>query len=164
MGASLLEPDQVELARQLAQQAQQKGVQLVLPADVVVSPRLEEAAAKSVVVGGTISAGYMALDIGPKAQQEFSTIVQAARTILWCGPVGVFEMQGLQQGTQAVAAAIAKATTQGAFSLVGGGSSAAAIMSLGYADQVSHVSTGGGALLAYIGGVPLPGVVALKSV
>lgn len=162
VGASLLEPDQVELAWKVAQKAQTKEVQLVLPADVVVSPRLEEVAEKRIVAGGTVPTGWMALDIGPKARQEFSDIVQAAQTILWCGPLGVFEMPSFQQGTQAVAASVAQATKQGAFSLVGGGDSAAAIKNLGYADQVSYLSTGGGALLAYLGGVPLPGVMALN--
>ena len=161
VGASLLEPDQVELAWQLLQQAQQQKVPLVLPADVVVSPRLEDTSAKRIVAGGSVPAGWMALDIGPKAQQEFAAIVQAAQTILWCGPIGVCEMASFRQGTQAVAAAVAQATTQGAFSLIGGGDSATAIRSLGYADQVSHLSTGGGALLACISGAPLPGVDAL---
>lgn len=162
VGASLRTHDQVDLARQLAQQAQQKGVRLVLPADVVVAPRLEAAAKKRVAAGGAVPTGWMALDIGPKAQQEFVATVQAAQTILWCGPIGVFEMPGFQQGTQAVASAVAQATRQGAFSLIGGGDSAAAIKHLGYADQVSHLSTGGGALLAYLGGEPLPGVEALE--
>ncbi len=162
VGASLLEPDQVELAWQLLQQAQQQKVPLVLPADVVVSPRLEDTSAKRIVAGGSVPAGWMALDIGPKAQQEFAAIVQAAQTILWCGPIGVCEMASFRQGTQAVAAAVAQATTQGAFSLIGGGDSATAIRSLGYADQVSHLSTGGGALLACISGAPLPGVDALN--
>ncbi len=162
LGASLLEPDQVGIARQLVQQAQEKEVTLVLPADVVISPRLEETAEKRVVAGGAVPVGWMALDIGPKAQQEFAAIVQAAQTILWCGPIGFFEMPSFRQGTQVVAKATAQATTQGAFSLIGGGDSAAAIRSLGYADQVSYLSTGGGALLAYIGGAPLPGVVVLK--
>ena len=162
LGASLLESDQVGIARQLVQQAQQKEVTLVLPADVVISPRLEEAAEKRVVAGGAVPIGWMALDIGPKAQQEFAAIVQAAQTILWCGPIGFFEMPSFRQGTQVVAKATAQATTKGAFSLIGGGDSAAAIKSLGYADQVSHLSTGGGALLAYLGGAPLPGVAVLK--
>jgi phosphoglycerate kinase len=161
LGASLLELSQVEIARQLVQQAQEKEVTLVLPADVVVAPLLEEAAEKRVVAGGNVPIGWMALDIGPKAQQEFEAIVQAAETILWCGAMGVFEMPSFQQGTQAVAKAVVQATKQGAFSLIGGGDSVAAIRSLGYADQVSHLSTGGGALLAYMSGAPLPGIAVL---
>jgi phosphoglycerate kinase len=162
LGASVLESDQLGVARQLIQQAQQKEVTLVLPADVVISPRLEEAAEKRVVAGGAVPIGWMALDVGPKAQQEFAAIVQAAQTILWCGPIGFFEMPSFQQGTQVVATAAVQATKQGAFSLIGGGDSVAAIRSLGYADQVSHLSTGGGALLAYMGGAPLPGIAVLK--
>ena len=161
VGGSLLENDQVELAWQLTQQAQQSKVKLVLPKDVLASPRPEEIAKKKIVAGGRIPTDWMGLDIGPQAQQEFSAIVQAAQTILWCGPLGVVEMPSFRQGTQAVAAAVVQATTQGAFSLIGGGDSSAAIKNLGYADQVSHLSTGGGALLAYLGGTPLPGIAAL---
>mmetsp|Transcript_6338 Transcript_6338/g.14323 ORF Transcript_6338/g.14323 Transcript_6338/m.14323 type:complete len:109 (-) Transcript_6338:84-410(-) len=105
----------------------------------------------------------MAVDLGPKAQQAFATILQTAQTILWCGPMGVFEVASFQEGTKAVAASVVQATQQGAFSLVGGGDSSAAIRSLGYVDQVSHLSTGGGALLAYLGGAPLPAVNALDA-
>jgi len=161
VGASLLEPDQVTLAWQLAQQAQQKKVRLVLPSDIVVSSRLCETADKKVVAGESIPVGWMGLDIGPQARQEFSAIVQDAQTILWCGPLGFFEMPTFRKGTQAVAKAVVQATKQGAFSLIGGGDSAAAISGLHYADHVSHLSTGGGALLSYLSGLPLPGVVAL---
>ena len=163
LGASLVEHDQVEHAQQLAYQALQKSVRLVLPADVVVAPRLAAGAEQRVVVGGAVPAGWLALDIGPKAQEEFAAIVRAAQTMLWFGPMGVSEMPGFQQGTQTVASAVAQATRQGAFSLIGGGDSAAAIRSWGYTDQVSHLSTGGGALLAYLGGTALPGVQALES-
>lgn len=161
VGASLVEHDQLGQAQKLLQQAQQKGVPLGLPADVVVAPRREAGAAEQVVAAGSVPPGWLALDIGPKAQQQFAATVQAAKTILWCGPIGVFELPGFQQGTQAVARAVVQATRQGAFSLIGGGDSAAAMRSLGYADQVSHLSTGGGALLAYLGGTPLPAVQAL---
>ena len=162
LGDSLLEPDQLELASQLIQQAQHTHTQLVLPKDVVISSSLEKVVNKRIVAGGEIPTGWMALDIGPRAQQEFSAIVRHAQTILWCGPMGFFEIESFCQGTQAVAAAAVQATKQGAFSLIGGGDSASAIKSLGYTDQVSHVSTGGGALLAYLSGVPLPGVKALN--
>ena len=162
LGNSFLEPDQVELARQLIEQAQQNKVSLVMPVDMVVSPRLEDAAPKKTVAGGSVPPSWMALDIGLQAQQEFTAIVQTAQTILWCGPIGLFEMPSFQQGTRVVAAAVAQATAQGAFSLIGGGDSVAAVRSLGYADRVSHLSTGGGALLACIGGAPLPGVEALE--
>ena len=162
VGASWVEHDQVGCAQQLVRQAQQKGVQLVLPAEVVAAPRMEAGVEQQVVAGGGVPTGWLALDIGPKAQQEFVAIVQAAKTIVWCGAIGVFEMPGFQQGTQVVAQAVAQATCQGAFSLIGGGDSVAAIRRLGYADQVSHLSTGGGALLAYLGGAPLPAVQALN--
>ncbi|MEM9417084.1 MAG: phosphoglycerate kinase [Bacteroidota bacterium] len=162
LGASLVENDQVKRAQQLIQQAQQKGVRLVLPADVVVAPSIETGTEQQVVPGGVVPTDWLALDIGPQAQQAFAAQLQAAQTILWCGPIGVFEKPAFRQGTQAVAAAVAKATHQGAFSLIGGGDSAAAIKGLGYASQVSYVSTGGGALLAYLGGEPLPGVQALQ--
>ena len=161
VGASLVEHDQVACAQQLAHQAQQKDVRLVLPTDVVAAPCMKAEAEQQVVAGGAVPAGWLALDIGPQTQRAFVAIVQAAQTMLWCGPIGMFEMTGFQQGTQAVAAAVVQATRQGAFSLIGGGDSAAAIKSCGYADQVSHLSTGGGALLAYLGGAPLPGVQAL---
>lgn len=153
--------DEVEHARQLLHQASQKGVRLVLPADVVVAPCMEEATKKQTVAREEVPAGWLALDIGPQAQQEFAAIVQAAKTILWCGPMGMFEVEGMQQGTRTLAEAVAQATRWGAFSLIGGGDSAAAISRWGYADQVSHLSTGGSALLAYLGGMPLPGVQAL---
>lgn len=162
LGASLIEDDQLDLARQLAQQARQKGVQLILPADVVVAPGIEAEKEQQVVAGGAVPAGWMALDIGPQAQRAFAAQLRAAKTILWCGPIGVFERPAFQRGTQAVATAVAEATQQGAFSLIGGGDSAAAVKNLGYADQVSHLSTGGGALLAYLGGTALPGIQALK--
>lgn len=162
VGDSLLEDDQVKIAWQLAQQIQRKKVQLVLPKDATISSGLEGATNKRIVAGGSIPTGWMGLDIGPQAQREFAAIVQTAQTILWCGPLGFFEMPSFQQGTKAVAVAVAQATQRGAFSLIGGGDSAAAIRNLGYADQVSHLSTGGGALLAYIGDTPLPGIAALQ--
>lgn len=161
LGKSLVEHDQLALAKQLMQQAQQKGVQLILPTDVVAAPGVETKATPRVVAGGAVPVGYMALDIGPQARSVFKTHIQAAKAILWCGPIGVFEKPAFQHGTRAVTVAVTEATQQGAFSLIGGGDSAAAIKSLGYADRVSHLSTGGGALLAYLGGAPFPGIQAL---
>ena len=163
LGASLVEHDQLDLAKQLAQKAEQKGVQLILPADVVAAPGIEAEKEQQVVAAGEVPAGWMALDIGPQSQRAFVAQLRAAKTILWCGPIGVFERPAFQGGTRAVATAVAEATQKGAFSLIGGGDSAAAIKNLGYAGQVSHISTGGGALLAYLGGVPLPGIQALQS-
>ncbi|MHA7877869.1 MAG: phosphoglycerate kinase [Bacteroidota bacterium] len=162
VGASLLENDQVKVAWKLIQQAQQKKVRLILPKDVIIASSIKENANKRIVAGGAIPLGWMGLDIGPKAHQQFSAIIHNAQTILWCGPLGFCELPSFQQGTKAVAAAVAQATQHGAFSLIGGGDSAAALRSLGYADQVSHLSTGGGALLTYLGGAPLPGIAALQ--
>ncbi|MEL6412648.1 MAG: phosphoglycerate kinase [Bacteroidota bacterium] len=161
LGASLVEHDQVALARRLAVQAQQQGIELVLPQDVVIAKQVADSAATAVVPGGSVPDGWMALDMGPEARKEFATILQASATILWCGPIGVFEYPSFRQGTQAIAAAVAQATAQGAFSLIGGGDSGAAMQLLGYGDRVSHIATGGSALLAYLGGTPLPGVQAL---
>jgi len=162
LGASLVEDDQLDLARQLARQAQQKGVQLILPADVVAASGIESETGQKIVASGAVPADWLALDIGPQARHTFTAQIQAAKTILWCGPIGVFEKPAFQHGTKAVAGAVAEATRKGTFSLIGGGDSAAAIKSLGYVGQVSHISTGGGALLAYLGGAPLPGIESLK--
>ncbi|XWN34598.1 MAG: phosphoglycerate kinase [Roseivirga sp.] len=161
VGASLVEPDQVAVAQQLVKKAQQKGVRLVFPTDVVAARQAREGADTMLVDGGAVPADWMALDIGPQTQQAFAAIIQASQTVLWCGPMGVFEIPHFRAGTHAVAAAVAQATASEAFSLIGGGDSAAAIQSLGYADQVSHISTGGSALLAYLGGEVLPGIQAL---
>ena len=110
----------------------------------------------------SIPSDYMGLDIGPEARHVFSKIISESKTILWNGPMGVFEMSNFAAGTVAVAEAVVKATSQGAFSLIGGGDSAAAINNLGYGDKVSYVSTGGGALLEYMEGKTLPGVAALE--
>jgi phosphoglycerate kinase len=160
LGASLLELSQVEIARQLVQQAQEKEVTLVLPADVVVAPLLEEAAEKRVVAGGNVPIGWMALDIGPKAQQEFEAIVQAAETILWCGAMGVFEMPAFANGTKAVALAM---TSNAGMTVVGGGDSAAAVRLLGVDEtKFTHISTGGGASLEFLEGKTLPGISVLE--
>jgi phosphoglycerate kinase len=110
-----------------------------------------------------IPAGWMGLDIGVKAVEEFSELIKQSKTILWNGPMGVFEMPNFAKGTAAVAQAIAEATAKGAFSLIGGGDSAAAVNQLGFGEQVSYISTGGGALLEYMEGKELPGVKALES-
>ncbi len=154
LGASLVEHDQVDLAQQLMERAQQRGVHLALPEDVVVADRYAADAATRVMPADAIADGWMALDIGPRTQRRFCDLLHTSATILWCGPIGVFEFEKFRQGTQAVAAAVAQATAQGAFSLVGGGDAAAAVQ--GYA--VSYVSTGGGALLAHLGDTPLPGL------
>jgi phosphoglycerate kinase len=162
LGNSMVEEDQVQIAKKLLLQAKEKGKQLLLPAEVVVAPSLQGAKEAKVVAAGEVPIGWMALDIGPQAEQAFSDVIKASQTILWCGPMGAFETAGFQEGSKAVAAAMAQATTQGACSIVGGGDSIAAVNTFGYAEQMSYLSTGGGALLAYMSGMSLPGVVALE--
>lgn len=161
-GNSLLEADKVELARALLDEARQKGVRLLLPHDSVAADAFDNGAHTQVVTGQSIPDGYMGLDIGPQTRAAYAEVIKASKTIIWNGPMGVFEMSNFAKGTEAVAAAIADATRQGAFSLIGGGDSAAAVNQLGYGDDVSYVSTGGGALLEYMEGQTLPGVAALR--
>ncbi|WP_400191616.1 phosphoglycerate kinase [Hymenobacter sp. B81] len=161
IGSSLLEADKVDLALRLIQMAKDKGVNLVLPTDSVVADKFANDAQTQVAGNDQIPDGWMGLDIGPAARQQFADIIRQSKTILWNGPMGVFEMSSFAAGTEDVAHAIADATAQGAFSLIGGGDSAAAVNQLGFADRVSYISTGGGALLEYMEGKTLPGVAAL---
>lgn len=162
LGASLVEHDQVPLARKLIQTAAQHATKLILPTDAVIAPAALADSTPKVVAGGAVPAGEQALDLGPAAQQQFADVIQASGTLLWSGPVGVFEQGPFRRGTQAIAAAMAAATARGAFSLIGGGDSAAAVRQLGYGQQVSHISTGGSALLAYLGGGVLPAIQTLE--
>ena len=162
MGDTVVESQQIAQARHLIQCAHAQGVQLIWPRDMVIALCAAPTTTKT-VASGRVPTGWRAVDIGPQTQQEFAACIEAAKTILWCGPMGVFELANFRKGTAAVAKAVVHATQQGAFSLVGGGDSAAAVRQLGYADQVSHVSTGGGALLAYLSGIPLPGIVSLQA-
>lgn len=157
-GASLVEDDLTELAADLMERA---GDKLVLPADAVVAPDMESGADAHVVSVKAIPSNEMLLDIGPDSARRFADIVRDSRTILWNGPMGVFERPGFAQGTQLVAHAVAQATTGGATSIVGGGDSAAAVAAFGMVGQMSHVSTGGGATLEFLAGRSLPGVAAL---
>jgi phosphoglycerate kinase len=161
VGGSLLEKDKVELAKQLIEQAKAKGVNLVLPSDSLIANRFANDADVDVAGNGSIPDGWMGLDLGPESRETFADIIRESKTILWNGPMGVFEMSNFSLGTQAVASAIAEATAAGAFSLIGGGDSAAAVQQMGFADRVSYISTGGGALLEFMEGKELPGVVAL---
>jgi phosphoglycerate kinase len=163
IGSSLVEEDALELARKLLNKAKERGVQLVLPVDSVVADAFAETANTQTAPSNQIPAGWMGLDIGPEACKQFHDMIVASKTVLWNGPMGVFEMKPFAGGTKAVAEALAQATAQGAFTLVGGGDSAAAINQLGYADRVSYVSTGGGALLELFEGKELPGVKALEA-
>lgn len=161
IGKSLVEEDRLPLALELIQKAKDKGVNLLLPVDSNAADAFSNEANTQLVDNMDIPADYMGLDIGPKALELFSSVVASSKTVLWNGPMGVFEMSNFAAGTAGVAAAVVKATEAGGFSLIGGGDSAAAVNQLGYGEQVSYVSTGGGALLEYMEGKVLPGVAAL---
>jgi phosphoglycerate kinase len=161
IGNSLVEENKMDLALDLIQKAKAKGVDLMLPKDSVIADSFSNEASRQIVDNYAIDDGWMGLDIGPEAREVFSIAIRNSRTILWNGPMGVFEMENFAQGTISIAEAVVEATNNGAYSLIGGGDSAAAVNSLGFGDQVSYVSTGGGALLEYMEGKELPGVAAL---
>jgi phosphoglycerate kinase len=162
IGTSLLEEDRMQLCLELIDKAKAKGVNLILPLDTVIGDKFDNAAAKDTVDSGQIPAEWMGLDIGPKTIKLFSDVVKSSKTLLWNGPMGVFEMSSFEQGTRAIAEAVVEATKNGAFSLIGGGDSAAAIAKFNLEEQVTYVSTGGGALLEYMEGKELPGVKAVN--
>ena len=157
IGDSLLEADKVELAREILQQAKEKGVELLLPVDHVVADAFS-ADANVKEVEGEIEAGWMALDIGPKTTALYGEVVAKAKTVVWNGPMGCFEMAPFANGTNSVCSAVASSDS---VSIIGGGDSVAAVKAAGVADQMSHVSTGGGASLEFMEGKQLPGIVAL---
>jgi phosphoglycerate kinase len=161
IGTSLLEEDRMELCLQLIEKAKAKGVSLILQVDTVIADKFDNNASKKQVKTGEIPADWMGLDIGTETIALFSETIQNSKTVLWNGPMGVFEMANFEQGTKAIAEAVVTATKNGAFSLIGGGDSAAAIAKFGLEDEVSYVSTGGGALLEYMEGKELPGVKAI---
>jgi phosphoglycerate kinase len=161
IGNSLCEDDRVEAARNLLHKAREKGVNILLPVDSIVADKFSAEAQTQICISREIPAGWMGMDIGQQAISDFSQTIQQSKTILWNGPMGVFEMEPFQQGTLAIARIVANTTSQGAFSLVGGGDSVAAINQFKLADKISYVSTGGGALLEYFEGKELPGVKAL---
>ncbi|MEJ7644423.1 MAG: phosphoglycerate kinase [Chryseolinea sp.] len=161
IGKSLVEEDKLDLAKELIKKAKAKGVELMLPMDSVVADKFAADAETTISENNAIKDGWMGLDIGPQAISVFSKVIESSKTILWNGPMGVFEMEKFAAGTKAVAEAVVKATENGGFSLIGGGDSAAAVAQFGFSDQVSYVSTGGGALLEYFEGKELPGVKAL---
>ncbi|MEQ8534031.1 MAG: phosphoglycerate kinase [Imperialibacter sp.] len=162
IGKSLVEEDKLSLAKELIQKAKEKGVELHLPIDSIIADNFSNDANTKVANNHSIPDGWMGLDIGPEATAIFSKVVESSKTILWNGPMGVFEMEKFANGTKKIADAVVKATGNGAFSLIGGGDSAAAVNTLGYGDKVSYVSTGGGALLEFMEGKELPGVKALQ--
>lgn len=163
IGKSLCEEDRLDTAAQLMEKANAKGVCIHLPSDSMIADKFSADAMTSVAPSNNIPAGWMGLDIGPNAITQFTNVIHHSKTILWNGPMGVFEMEKFQHGTKCIAQAIAEATQSNAYSLVGGGDSVAAVNQFGYSDKVSYVSTGGGALLEYFEGKTLPGIAAVKS-
>lgn len=161
VGKSLLQEEMIPMAKKLMETAKEKGVNLMLPFDFVIADDFSNDANQEVVDEDNIKDGWEALDIGPQSAISFGNIIKNAKTVLWNGPMGVFEMPSFAEGTNAVAEALAEATTFGATTIIGGGDSASAIKNAGLSDQVSHVSTGGGASLEYLEGKDLPGVTAL---
>jgi phosphoglycerate kinase len=164
IGTSLLEEDRMALCLELLEKAKAKGVNLYLPLDTTIADKFANDAEKKDVDTGHIPADWMGLDIGPKSIELFSEVIKNSKTLLWNGPMGVFEMANFEQGTRAIANSVVAATQDnGAFSLIGGGDSAAAIAKFNLEDKVSYVSTGGGALLEYMEGKELPGVKAINA-
>jgi phosphoglycerate kinase len=162
VGNSLVESELIDTARDAMQKAEDLGVKLYIPADTLAADAFENDARTMVCKSGEIPDGWMGLDIGPETVETFSTLIENSATILWNGPMGVFEMDNFSRGTVAIAHAIVKATEKGAFSLVGGGDSVAAVNKYKLKDKVSYVSTGGGAMLEFIEGKTLPGVAAIE--
>lgn len=162
IGNSLCEDDRLDTATALLKKATEKGVSIHLPEDSVIADKFAADANTEVRPSDAIPDGWMGLDVGPKAQGIFAEVIRKSKTILWNGPMGVFEMDKFQAGTKAIADAVAESTQAGAFSLVGGGDSVAAVNQFGYDDKVSYISTGGGAMLEYFEGKTLPGIAAIK--
>ncbi len=162
VGSSLVEDDFIETANEIIEKAKTKGVNLIIPSDTVAADAFNNDANAQICDTNNIPDGWMGLDVADNAIAENTECILNSKTILWNGPMGVFEMEKFQNGTKAIAEAVAEATQNGAFSLIGGGDSVAAINKFNLADQVSHVSTGGGAMLEYLEGKELPGIVAIK--
>jgi len=162
VGNSLVEDNKLKLALRLLKKAEKKGVKIYLPKDSTAADKFDAKAKKANKYSKRIPKGWMGLDIGKAAQKDFSAVVLKSKTLLWNGPMGVFEMKPYAKGTMTIAKAVAKATSKGAFSLVGGGDSVAAVNQMGLADKVSYVSTGGGAMLEFLEGKELPGIAAIK--
>ena len=159
VGKSLVERDQAKQALRIASEANRQGVKFLLPVDHIVGDRFDPKAAKKVVPNGEIPSEWVAMDIGPKTVRIFSDEIKEAKTVVWNGPMGVFEMEAFAQGTISVAKAVAQSK---AFSIVGGGDTVAAVRMAGVGDSISHISTGGGAALEFLEGKPLPGIEALR--
>lgn len=162
IGKSLCEEDKLDLALKILEKAKEKNVRLYLPVDSLNGDRFDNEAATKITAADAVDDGWLGMDIGEKTIELFSDVIKNSKTILWNGPMGVFEMEKFSKGTTAIAKAIAAATSKGAFSLIGGGDSVAAINKNKLADKVSYVSTGGGAMLEYMEGKKLPGIVAIR--
>lgn len=159
IGDSLLDAESIDLAKQLMETAKQKGVKLLLPVDTVVAKAFAADAEHMTVAANAIPAGWQGLDIGEKTRELFAAEIKNAKTVIWNGPMGVFEFPEFAKGTEAVAKACAEC---GGTTIIGGGDSASAVKKLGYADKMTHISTGGGASLEFLEGKVLPGVAALN--
>lgn len=161
-GNSIVEEDKLDLALKIIEKAKEKGVQLHIPSDNVIADKFDNDANTEITSSNNVKDSWMGLDIGPDAIRDFSDVISNSKTILWNGPMGVFEMSSFQKGTKSIAESIAKATEKGAFSLIGGGDSVAAINKYNLKEKVSYVSTGGGAMLEYMEGKELPGIKAIQ--
>ena len=162
IGKSLVEADKLDLANDILAKAKARGINILLPTDSIIADAFSNDANTEIAQNDNIKDDWMGLDIGPDSIKAFSKVVESSKTILWNGPMGVFEMEKFEQGTKAIAEAVVRATQNGAFSLIGGGDSAAAVAKFNFTNDVSYVSTGGGALLEYMEGKELPGVKAIK--
>lgn len=162
VGSSLCEDNRLDTAKEILAKAKERGVKILLPSDSIVADAFKAEATTTISDSNNITPGWMGLDIGPVAIRQFTEVIGSSLTVLWNGPMGVFEMEKFQHGTRAIAEAVAEATGKGAFTLIGGGDSVAAINKFNLADKVSFVSTGGGALLEYFEGKELPGITAIN--
>ncbi len=161
IGDSIVEDDKIDLAKKILKEAAEKGVKVILPVDLVIADKFSNDAQTKIVSATDIPDGWQGLDIGPKTRQLIDTVIQNSKTIIWNGPAGVFEFDKFATGTENIGLSIGKASEKGAYSLVGGGDSVAAVKKLGLTDKISYISTGGGALLEMLEGKQLPGIAAL---
>jgi phosphoglycerate kinase len=159
VGASLVDNERLELAKDLLKKAKAKGVDIMLPVDSIVADKFDVNAKTDVVPSEHMPEGWLGLDIGPTTKMLYADKIRTAKTVIWNGPMGVFEMAPFAEGTKAIAKAMAESD---AVTIIGGGDSAAAVKQLGFADAMTHISTGGGASLEFLEGIELPGIVALK--
>ena len=163
IGNSICEVERIPICLAIIEKAKLNGVQIHLPIDSVIADEFSPTAKVNMCLSNEIPDGWMGLDIGEKSSREFEIVLSKSMTILWNGPMGVFEMESFSEGTKSMGSAVASATKNGSFSLIGGGDSAAAVLKFGFENEVSYISTGGGALLEYFEGKELPGITALAS-